>query len=74
MDKRAVNAILAIIGMKKSEFAELSGYDDTYVRQVLTGQNKASRPFRRAFFSAVDEAVFGRTVKVEDPLFRKDEE
>ncbi len=59
MDRRAVNAILAIVGLKKSELAERTGYGSTYVRQVLAGISPVAGEFRDKFWAEIDKEVFG---------------
>lgn len=55
-----MKAILALAGLRKKDVALLTGYSETYVRQVLGGFVKPSRAFRDELWEVVDKAIFGK--------------
>lgn len=59
VDRTAVNVILAVLSLEQRELAELMGYRDGYVANVLNGCTKASLNFREAFGRALAELVLG---------------
>lgn len=59
VDRRAVDVILAVLGIEQRELAELMGYRDGYVANVMNGCTKASPAFRQAFGDALAELVLG---------------
>jgi hypothetical protein len=59
VDRKAVNVLLAVLGIEQRELAELMGYRDGYVANVLNGCTKASVAFREAFGVAIAELVLG---------------
>ena len=59
VDRRAVDVILAVLGIEQRELAELMGYRDGYVANVMNGCTNASPAFRQAFGDALAELVLG---------------
>ena len=59
VDRRAVDVILAVLGIEQRELAELMGYRDGYVANVMNGCTSASPAFRQAFGDALAELVLG---------------
>jgi transcriptional regulator with XRE-family HTH domain len=59
IDRRALQVLLAVLGIEQRELADRMGYERQYVANVLNGFTKVSRPFRRAFGEAVAELVLG---------------
>lgn len=58
-DRRALNVLLAVLGIEQQELAELMGYRPRYVTNVLNGFTPASRAFRTAFAAVVTELLLG---------------
>jgi cyanate lyase len=59
VDRRALNVLLAALGIEQRELAERMGYREGYVANVLNGCTKASASFREAFGAAVAELLLG---------------
>ena len=59
VDRKAVDVILAVVGIEQRELADLMGYRKGYVTNVMNGLAKASPAFREAFGSAIAELVLG---------------
>ena len=59
VDRRAVDVILAVLGIEQRELAELMGYRHGYVANVMNDCTKASPAFRQAFGDALAELVLG---------------
>ena len=59
VDRKAVNVLLAALGMEQHEFAALMGYDEGYVSNVLNGFTETRPAFRRAFGETIGSLVLG---------------
>ena len=57
IDRRALEVVLAVLGIDKRDLAELMGYRSGYVTNVLCGFAKASPSFRQAFGCAIAELI-----------------
>ena len=59
VDRKAIDVILAVVGIEQRELADLMGYKEGYVANVMNGSAKASRAFKEAFGNAIAELVLG---------------
>ncbi|MFN2489135.1 MAG: hypothetical protein ABR529_05265 [Actinomycetota bacterium] len=63
VDRRALNVVVAVLGIEQRELAERMGYRPGYVANVLNGCTPASDAFRWALGEALAELLLGSSRK-----------
>jgi hypothetical protein len=59
VDRRAINVVLAALGLERGELARRMGYDEGYVSNVLNGLAAASAAFRTALGETIATLLLG---------------